>query len=152
MIWFLILGDIEVRKYSFMFKIEESLMLCQSINHFTVMTTTPRATLMPVLSVLGKDYHPTTQPQTICSFVECSILSRNLQMTSTWIRSLKQMNPAQYFPLHTKAEILNKEMLPASDTKTAIHIADWQVTLLAMSTSSITRISIQDLYLQQQHP
>ena len=67
------------------------------------------------------------QPQTICSFVECSILSRNLQMTSTCIHSLEQMNPVQYFPLHTKAgvpEILNKEMLPASDTKTAIHIAD----------------------------
>ena len=76
-------------------------------------------------------------------------------MTSTRIRSFEQMNPAQYFSLHTKArvpEILNKEMLPASDTKPAIHIADWQVTLLAMSTISITRISVQDLYLQQQHP
>lgn len=48
-------------------------------------------------------------------------------MTSTRIRSFEQMNPAQYFSLHTKArvpEILNKEMLPASDTKPVIHIED----------------------------
>ena len=65
MLWFLILSDIEVWKYSFndLFEIEESLMLCQSIIHFPVMTTTRRAPLMTVLPAFGKDNHPTTQPQ-----------------------------------------------------------------------------------------
>ena len=141
-----------VWKYSFndLFMIKASLMQIT----FQLWLSLVEPLWGPFCQHLEKIPHLKSHPQTICSFVECSMLSRNLQMASTCFRSFNQMNHAQYFSLHTKAgepEILNKEMLPASDTKTAIHIADWQVTLLAMSTISITQISVQDLYLQQ-HP